>query len=138
MSQKSVCLHIGRSLFYGAFTGAWAPLCLSWSHSLGLSWSCGLGLNLGLWLAEPTSVSHVASNPLPKPGVSDESQMAEFTAGALWHLGLDGLRLHQGLDGLCACAHSLPLHCWPASSSGLSCCASWQSACSSGTWGQAP
>ena len=26
VSQQSICLHTGRSLFYGAFTGAWAPL----------------------------------------------------------------------------------------------------------------
>ena len=66
---------------------------------LGLSWSCGLclGLNLGLWLAEPLTLGHVASNLLPKIEVRDESQTAEFEAGALWHLGFNGLRLHQGL-----------------------------------------
>jgi hypothetical protein len=26
VSQQSICLHTGRSLFSGAFTGAWAPL----------------------------------------------------------------------------------------------------------------
>jgi len=76
---------------------------------LGLSWSCGLclGLNLRLRMAEPLTLGHVASNLLPKLEVSDESQMAEFAAGALWHLGLDGLRLHQGLNGLCARTHCL-------------------------------
>ena len=58
-------------------------------------------------MAEPLTLGHVASNLLPKLEVSDESQMAEFAAGALWHLGLDGLRLHQGLDGLCARTHCL-------------------------------
>ena len=58
-------------------------------------------------MAEPLTLGHVASNLLPKLGVSDESQAAEFAAGALWHLGLDGLRLHQGLDGLCARTHCL-------------------------------
>jgi hypothetical protein len=24
--QQSVCLHVGRSLSYGTFTGTWAPL----------------------------------------------------------------------------------------------------------------
>jgi hypothetical protein len=76
-------------------------------------------------LTEPLTLGHVASNLLPKLGVIDESQVAEFAAGALWHLGLDGLRLQKGLDGLCACVLSLPLRCWPASSSGLSCCASF-------------
>ena len=56
-------------------------------------------------MAEPLTLGHVASNPLPKLRVSDESQPLEF--GALWHLGLDGLRLHQGLDGLCARTHCL-------------------------------
>jgi len=44
-------------------------------------------------------------SPLSKLGVSHESQMAEFAPGALWHPGLDGLRLHKGLDGLCKCTH---------------------------------
>jgi hypothetical protein len=79
-------------------------------------------------------LGHVASNLLPKLGVSGESQMSEFAVGALWHLGLASLRYHEGRDGLCACT----LHWWPSSSSGLSCCASWQSACSSGTWSQPP
>ena len=56
-------------------------------------------------MAEPLTLGHVASNPLPKLRVSDESQPLEF--GAFWHLGLDGLRLHQGLDGLCARTHCL-------------------------------
>ena len=76
-------------------------------RSLGWSFGLCLGLNLGLWLAESTTLGHVASNLLPKFGVSDESQTAEFAAGALWHLGLDSLRLHEGLDGLCSCTHGL-------------------------------
>ena len=51
-------------------------------------------MNLGLWLAEPMPLGHVALNLLPKLGVSDESQAAEFAAGTLWHLGLDGLCGH--------------------------------------------
>jgi hypothetical protein len=79
------------------------------SWSLDLSWSCSLclGLNLGLWLAESSTLGHVASNLLPKLGVIDESQTAESVAGAPWHLGLDGLRLHQVLGGLCSCTHCL-------------------------------
>ena len=64
-------------------------------------------MHLGLWLAEPTPIGPVALNLLPELGVSNERQTAEFAAGALWHLGLDGLRLHKGLDGLCACTHCL-------------------------------
>ena len=56
-------------------------------------------------MAEPLTLDHVALNLLPKLRVSDESQPLEF--GAFWHLGLDGLRLHQGLDGLCARTHCL-------------------------------
>ena len=52
---------------------------------------------------------HAALKPLPKLGVSHESQGAEFVPGALQHLGLGGLRLHQGLDGLCTCTHCLAL-----------------------------
>ena len=43
-------------------------------------------------MAEPLTLGHVASNPLPKLRVSDESQPLEF--GAFWHLGLDGLCGH--------------------------------------------
>jgi len=46
-------------------------------------------------LAEPLTLGHVASNHLPEIEVSDESQTAEVLAGALWHLGLDVLRLHM-------------------------------------------
>ena len=38
-------------------------------------------------------LGHLASNLLPKLGVRDEIKTAEFLNGALWHLGLDGLRL---------------------------------------------
>lgn len=62
-------------------------------------------------MAEPTTLGYVVSNPLPKLGVSDESKAAEFAAGALWHLGLHHLGLHQVLDGLCACAHCLSIVC---------------------------
>lgn len=41
----------------------------------------------------------------------------------------------QTLDGFCT--HALPLHCLPASSSGLS-CAAWLNVCSSGIWGFTP
>jgi hypothetical protein len=40
------------------------------------------------------TLGHAKSNLF---GVSDENQTAEFVAGALWHLGLDGLRLHKAL-----------------------------------------
>ena len=62
---------------------------------------------MGFGWQSPTPLGPVASNPLPKLGVINESQTAESVAGALWHLGLDGLRLHQGLDGLCARTHCL-------------------------------
>ena len=48
----------------GAFAGSEA-----WALEL---WPC-FGLNLRLWLAEPLILGHVASIPLPKLGVSDES-----------------------------------------------------------------
>lgn len=107
----AVCLssHWQEPVLWGLHRGLGTLGSLGWSFGLGLSWSFGLclGLNLGLWLAEPTTLGHVASNLLPKLGVSDESQTAEFAAGALWHLGLDSLRLHEGLDGLCSCTHCL-------------------------------
>lgn len=48
---------------------------------------------------------HIAKSLLPKLVVSNESKMAEFAAGTLWHLEFNRLRPHKGLSGLCACAH---------------------------------
>lgn len=50
-------------------------------------------------------------------------------AAACWHFGLDPLGLHQGLERPqpCTCKRPGLLQALPV-------CASWQSACSSGTW----
>lgn len=76
---------------------------LSWAEA----WAFCHGLNLGLWLAEPTTLGHVASNLLPKLGMSDESQKAALVARVLGHLGLNSHRLHKDLGGLCSCSHCL-------------------------------
>lgn len=67
----------------------------------------------------------------PKLGVSDIGKSTEL-ATALCDLELDLLMLIATACALLASVLSV------ASSSGLSCCVSWQSTYSSGTWGPYP
>ena len=110
--SPSVLTLADRGLYCGAFAGGlgtFAILRPSWS----LSWSCsrtcslGLGLSLGLWLAEPETLCDAGMSTFLELRVSNVSKSTELAAAAPWDVGLDLLRLDQGLGSLGVCAHGL-------------------------------
>lgn len=92
-------------------------------------WPClGLRLGLGLGAVQPETLGNMGTSTFPKLGVSNAGKSTELAAATLWDIGLDLLGFDKSPDSFSTCT------CLPTSSLGPS-CASWQSACSSGTWG---
>ena len=72
----------------------------------------------------------------PEIGVSDVSRLTKLGAAALWDFGLDLLGFYECLDSLGMFTHGLGVVGLPLLKALL--CTSWQSPCSSGTWGPLP
>ena len=105
-SHRSFCAHTGRGRSLLRSFGGGLGTLGSWSRScrrLGLGWSLGLGL----WPAEPETLGDASTSTFPELGVSNVGKPAELAAAACWHLGLDLLGLHEGLDSLSTCTHGL-------------------------------
>lgn len=125
-----------KAFLWGLHRGPGIFGSLSWSRSLDLNCTCNLSLDLGLgfWLSEPGLLGRVATDLFPsvRVGISVKAGQQSLQLGPFGILGLTTLGVTRALTT--SVAAFIASHCGPASSAGLPCYASRQSACSLGTW----
>lgn len=125
-----------KAFLWGLHRGPGIFGSLSQSRSLDLNCSCNLSLDLGLgfWLSEPGLLGRVATDLFPsvRVGISVKAGQQSLQLGPFGILGLTTLGVTRALTT--SVAAFIASHCGPASSAGLPCYASRQSACFLGTW----
>lgn len=64
-----------------------------------------MSLGLGLWLAEPETLSHAGTSAFPKIRLNNPGKSTDLAASAIWDLGLDLFGLYEKLYSLRTCTH---------------------------------